>query len=265
MSIKIYNGYILPKMSIDQLSKFCLKIKEDLAPIKLQEVTKEMTETAVEELDSRVFHPTKSKEMPLYHAFEDMQRRIKKVKTDGLRDPAIDFESYAIFFPKKDHILALFISENTEMNKYWKNLKGVKEYHYQNSTDRPDEIDAKEWSKRKRAWRFLNNGKYQGFSFHFTDMDLYMEWGRIEEKDIMSSIPSWDSRVKSRAKTNLIDKLMKKEEKFSWPWYMRTTRWIAEDPKGQKALEDAKKKVSDRMVKNVKMKDLVSRWKGEDL
>ena len=186
MSIKIYNGCKLPKMSMTAMLKFCEKVRDDLILIRRQEVTEEMVKLAVQELDERVMRPNrKSTEMPLDFAYKNMTDRINKINTGKLRDPAVDFESSVVLFPRKNHTLALWVAESVKMTEYWRGLKQVKDYHYQNSTDRPDDIDGKEWGARKRAWDFIDRAKFQGLTFHFTEMDIWMDRHRMDKDMIL--------------------------------------------------------------------------------
>jgi hypothetical protein len=71
--------------------------------------------------------------------------------------------------------------------------KGVlTDYHYQNSTDRPDGVSNKEWREREKVWDeiFKNHGKpsQAGFSIDFHESICEICWNFKENPALAKQI-----------------------------------------------------------------------------
>lgn len=69
-----------------------------------------------------------------------------------------DFENVVYFRPNPNDestVLVYLAFDNQNLSLLWVSSLGLKEYAYQNSTDRPESISESQWSERELAWRDL--------------------------------------------------------------------------------------------------------------
>ena len=219
MSFKVYNGYEVPKMSLSQLASFCNAAKLELQKVKTIEINNLYAKKAVEYLDNLAAGiPTKEYKFDsiLLIVSNDIKERQKEIIESGRRHPEVDFESSAVFFiTKKDKILCLFYAENKELVNCWEKLAGVKDYHFQNSTDRPEKISEKDWAQRNKDWQKIFQGleppSQKGLSFSFTTT----ETPRPDVNDILRNVPSFEKRCFRVSKEKFIDDKVRYYESLS--------------------------------------------------
>lgn len=81
--------------------------------------------------------------------FSEIIKKIKEAVRLGLNDPLNVSASAVVFFHRKAIYVKFFGIPN---NMLPDNDRRFSDFHYQNSTDRPSGITAKEWAARSRAW-----------------------------------------------------------------------------------------------------------------
>lgn len=98
----------------------------------------------------------------------------------------------------------VYTSDNPEYNNI-RNTYHIRDYHYQNQTDKPDDISDTAWDKRCHNWdKVMPSGipSKDGICITLTDFQntanplLF-----IKEDDILKHIPSKESRIKNFATT----------------------------------------------------------------
>lgn len=79
----------------------------------------------------------------------------------------------------------------------------IRDYHYQDQCDRPDNISSREWTKRKNDWDTVMPSyvpSQDGITVHLTDVDTFYDITFTESKQIMSRMPSKENMAKHLAK-----------------------------------------------------------------
>lgn len=220
MSTKIFHGYI-SKLSIEQLLKKFVLLVPKFEELKNNLYYESLAAEATEVIDKRnhekcecsgptVFLPhlnaycnensdpdpdgicrvcnknTLKNKYDQYEIFREVNRKnendIRKAILDQSRQKNDYSCSCGVFPMGKNKTLILFYSENNEMTDMWQSLPYISEYHYQNSTDKPDYISSKDWNQRRRDWdKALGNDtpRERSFGFHFTVERL--PFARIKE------------------------------------------------------------------------------------
>jgi hypothetical protein len=230
MSTKIHNGYTtnlnLYKL-LDKLSSLIQLFEQE----KIKIFSELLISKTVFTYDKNVYNKVLDNDLnyicrTIYDKYDDIVQ--KKVKL-GMREPDVDLEAYCSVYPiKSNKTLILFYAENSEMNKVWEQLDFVKDYHYQNSTDKPEHISNYNWNKRKENWnKVLDHSK--PYTFKFTHVNLPNYYSIKPE----NFIPSNEVRAIKLLKDNYIDdhiKLLMNEAsttKFSGAYYSEAIdNWI---------------------------------------
>ena len=216
MSTKIYNGYKLPLMSMQELLAFNQKVREKFEKIKTEKFHKCFAQIAVCALDNinsgriTIEEWAKAHKEGGSHLFDsifsnvywDIHDRIRKVNSTRERDPAVDYGADVLYIPCDDCILALFYAEAREYKKCWESFKEVKDYAYWNQTDRPRSITVKDWKKRSDDWDKALGGDGYGiprdYGFNYTLASTDVRTPRPE--DIIKKFPPFSKRLDTLAK-----------------------------------------------------------------
>jgi hypothetical protein len=232
MSIKIYNGYIIniEDKSLLGIQKFCKRIKPDFERKKNELVNSTMAYLITDKIDSASLKKIRTQNI-FYETIEELNSRIKINYNN--------FSSEIILIPVAEKILALFYGD-IEFEDIWKSINEVEDYHYQNSTDQPEEINNFEWEIRKKDWELALPGNgipiENGFSFSLTDNKILY----IKKEDISKFIPEFKYRCIKKAKELLTLELLGDKKDISPSDYIRTRLSILES----KRLEEIIKEVS---------------------
>jgi len=212
MSLNI-NGYKLPKLSLTELVHFNESIKEDILNIIKKKYYQYTSYKYITLVDDIVVNDL-SEVNYLYEKFKpyglkwlvecDLQDRINDIKVKNSRDPEVDFDVEITYIPIKGKILALIHTEQREVIDYWKSLPQVKDYHYQNSVDKPKDITRKQWNKRLSDWE-LGLGKefdQTKYGLKYTVVKNLTSYLRLPSFNIMlENQPSYEDRL-----TRLVEK-----------------------------------------------------------
>lgn len=226
MSTKIYNGYI-SKLSLEQLLKKFILLVPKFEELKRDLYYKELSRQAVSVIDKRnsdecqcnpEYDRNGHKIMPetdttgeclackkntinnndQYKILRELHDKNEKKIDDVmlyLSRQDCDYSCSCSVFPMgKNKTLILFYCENRKMNDVWESLPFISDYHYQNSTDKPDRIPQKEWNKRRSDWdKVFGNDtpRERCYSFQFTIERLPY----IKTKECLKHVPKKSKRT----------------------------------------------------------------------
>jgi hypothetical protein len=213
--MKVYNGYLITKkMSLAQLQQFNLRLKKRIEAKKSKLILDMFTKKTVEELDLRTLGLIQPDEKDESRSILSLiYDRIQNIERKNERNPEVDFSVEVCYIPFKNKLLALFYSEQQVFEKIWNKTPSVKDYHYQNSIERPKDISAKEWNQRCQDWSnatLSGSPAHVGFSFKISDLRIsYGRYPKVEE--VLANFPSFDQRVLNSTKSLFRNRYMKKE------------------------------------------------------
>lgn len=178
--------------------------------------------------------------------------RKTKTRTSG------DIDVSWTLCPVGSKVLCLFCANEPEFTKLWQSFSWVKDYHYQNQTDPPEEVPAREWRQRSRDWDKAlerGTGSTEGWS-----QDLFVDWDygtcpALEElvKYINGKYPP-KKRAMALVQNKFTFAFMEKHKGEELGHYYDALRKLKE-PDTQRKLTAQAKKVSMR-IKPVTAEDL---------
>lgn len=240
MSIKIYDGYKLPLLSITDLHKFLLRWRDEMQPIKdelylrcgaelaveLFDRTQKYTAREVEEYDLR-----NGRIRPLYSSEEYIVKMHKKIKLTGQREPQFDFGCELCLIPTNDSILAIIYTEQSSYKTCWESQPGVISYSYYNNCDPPEGITRSQWKLREKEWMTALEDKHPGgVGLNF---DPICERFPSSLQDAGPYIPSKSQRAKVLGENSACEEWMKSKEikELTIPLFMEFKQWSKNEGK----------------------------------
>jgi hypothetical protein len=232
MSTKIYNGYI-SNLPLEKLLQEFIKVKHDFEN-KIDELfLKSLIEhTVLNVLDNKHYKLEKS-EFPKevitqYNLCEEEVNKSKEYQKISLGSVFLDLSTSCSVFPLKGKTLILFYCDNNEITESWENLPFIEDYHYQDQTDKPDDILKTHWDKREKNWNTVLGGNGwgkpvdNGYSFTFHGKELPSKFTVFDKHKRLLNLFIPDDIT--RKKEILINELIKENNIDDFPkmWNFQT-------------------------------------------
>jgi len=161
MSMKIYNGWMMPPLTLTELHKKVLETK-----VKVMETVHEKIRDLYGDADNFKKH------------WMNIQERSWDVERTKSRDPLADFAVEIVFFPSKDCLLYMVFTEHDIFTNKIRDELGARYYGYWNNTDPEEGVSEELWEKRGKDWNEALGGdgytppSQCGFSFVFNDYTI---------------------------------------------------------------------------------------------
>lgn len=154
MSTRINHGRIIRNCTLTQMLERLKTIRPRCVELAQNAIAKEIAKKRTFWLDMDVNYlpyPRQKYEAPFWRLVEVLKNAQTKTAA-GVRSVDWDFTLKVCLIPRGDDLLALHYLENNP--GYLDVLKdiGFEDFHYQNSTDRPDSISEQEWDERSDTW-----------------------------------------------------------------------------------------------------------------
>lgn len=150
MSTKIYNGRLIAA-HLHEAYDVLMEIKSQIKETGESLIAAWLVNDTVRKIDNQHIKRTGEK-ITIIESWNEFLDRNKKIKTQGYRDPAIDFECEAWIFPVSDKTLIIFNTEKSEFRKIVDENKNVYNYGYWDNTDPDPDCTEEEWFQRGKDW-----------------------------------------------------------------------------------------------------------------
>lgn len=213
MSIVIADGWRLRVSSLAGFHRFLDRFRAAATAKSREMVAAAVARQAAASIDRRALGFDTSGASAFVDAWRRVEHAFRKVKLDGERNPAFDFEFDACVLPGGKHPLAIVYTEQEAYREVWASMPETEFYPYWNNTDRPDGVSASEWRRRARAWdRALGPAGVparRGHSFELIGLNLAPP--TVEE--VVAALPDPATRLRKLAADRLIAQARPKD----WP------------------------------------------------
>lgn len=166
MSIKIYNGYILDQnYSLRELNNLFIGLRKKIQVeanksylelvlnrcVYMQDMItyfgKEKAGQMLRQEDS-LFNGTS-----LMDGWTFVERKVMEASKSDKRNFRYNFQSEVQILPIENKILLMYFgNDKDELLQIFECEPYILEYHYQNQTDKPDNISEEEWEERENDW-----------------------------------------------------------------------------------------------------------------
>ncbi len=270
MSTKIYDAYVFDKnYSVAELNKMFVpikgKIKEYIKELYekyvvknfvfyldyLQVVGKDEVESIWEKIEPYDYLKEHHKTIfgwLLEEKYLNMCMEIYFMFIDKCKDKSLiwrNYDSSIQIIPYEDKLLAMYFG-NSEFIKFINECKFLTDFHYQDQTDKPDDISEEEWKLRKDIWDVAIGPDYIP-SKHGVNLKL----SNIEAEDFAyivkmkkKYIPSMEERVNTVLEAIVDNPFVPINTNYLW------NSFKTEKPEEyQKIIEDKKKEIRKKLKK----------------
>jgi len=220
MSTKIYTGFALPSLTTKQAMNLLGSLRPAIQALVDQKHRKLLAERIVEYVDGYVLARhlkealapavvEREGKMAYFECIQRLQEEQEKCRGGFRREPLVDcdVELGLYMLPKSGKIIGIAYEERVGALEHLLTVPSIVEFAYFNNTDRPEELSAREWSRRARVWtRVLRDAESARFS---------MRWqpDPILPRDMKPFIPSLEERAKRAAANYVTNAQLQKD----WP------------------------------------------------
>ncbi|MBM5458545.1 hypothetical protein H8F21_13330 [Pseudomonas sp. P66] len=209
MSTKINNGLILRNCTLTEALAKLQEIREEVVRKAQANVAMQIAERRYywADMDQNFIPiPRKRYESFYWRILEIIKAERSRVLGENTRSPDWDYTLDVLLIPFSEHVLALYYLENNPGFTDLLTQAGFEDFHYQNSTDGPEDIPPADWDARKEAW---NQALPSGFPCHAGLKFEMVSWHDISlalhDRDlIMRTKPDEGSR-RMKVAMNLIN------------------------------------------------------------
>lgn len=228
MSTKIWNGWLFTgrDRSLANVSRLMAELRKRVEEAAKELAAAVMASRAAFIVDYRAIgkepcvypdnKPVKSWERPLSAAHMELIESYSKRHRDD-HNPMLgkfDLDFKIVFVPAGNRLLMLTYPGYDVYLLLFKEVFPVREYHYQNQTDRPEEISAREWRRRRIAWdeAFAHESVPSVAGFTAECLGLYGV-PAPDKATIRKHLPTYRERVKKFAVSLAAERYMAAERK----------------------------------------------------
>ena len=217
MSTKLYNGYRLPKMSLDHLQQFCLQVAKETQNLADILYATELADRATQIIDYAATHDGKvlsskrykdTKYIPYSRAWFEVADEQNESKRSETRS-SVDYGLEVCLIPGQEFMYAILYGEE-KMHGPWISAQGAEAYPYWDNTDPPNGISIEQWHDRRDEWaRVLRDswtpGKV-GFTFTLSSNDWL---SRPDIRTVRQYVSAFKTRLRRTAEEVLFDEQIK--------------------------------------------------------
>lgn len=273
MSTKIYNGYVLPFMNLNELTTFSQNFRTKAKQVAAEQTELFLARRIAEKLDALCIldeeafikkHVQKYEEAPeeaqkryeifgaFMHEYQNAYFRYQEVQRTNYRDNEVDVDANVVYIPLEDKTLALFYAEQSEMKDLWEKEEGVSYYGYWNNTDPDEDCTEEEWEQRKIDWDKALPGYTlpleAGLIAEF--VKGYPSRSELSSERILSKIPSAKVRANTIAKEKVRNEKFKQLEEQGiergYEIVSQAAEWIQTE-EGKQRIQEVAKNIEEKL------------------
>jgi hypothetical protein len=176
MSTRIYNGYRIKNINIENFKSKYLELKIKIENIAKNNINKHISDLYYQNLDEPY---NKSPKNVLSELNGNLNFEIEQL-TNGYRSIYLDKDiGFYVKEYKNDLYLYMFYEDN-ELKKYLlDNMKNIEDYSYWDNSDKPQNVSDSHWKKREKNWSILIN-KYSFEKSNFETIEFFKSLSYLE-------------------------------------------------------------------------------------
>lgn len=182
MSTRVDNGIKFKSKNWKEILDQLLSIKDDAIEISKKLITKEKLELFIS--------ANKLYDKDHFYIFSELECAVSTRSSKYSFIPNIRF-SVVLYPTNEGDIYGVYFNSN--QNKYFKLMESfVEDFHYQDSSDKPDDISEEDWEYRMNKWDKLVPGSFSrsGFIYELVSASDLSDLGPYIRNDIKEILPS---------------------------------------------------------------------------
>lgn len=154
MSTNIGWAFVVDTVDATELSRLVHGFRDRLDPIRRRDHARLLAERTCHSIDRHVAQDKEWPSRPLWSAYRAIDEAGRESDLTRCRAVFEDFGFEISLIPDDltRSTYGMLHSERTAWKRLWMRQAGIRDFSYQNSTDRPGSIPAREWRLREETW-----------------------------------------------------------------------------------------------------------------
>lgn len=272
MSTKIYNGFKFKNPDVHRIWKQMRELRKEIWNQTADLLGREYARTATLCFDYRTLgDPVKADDKPEMDPVRYAFKRVSDPALSAFNDERgkdqhplasmYDYRAQVAIYPLSNrNTLGVYFIHDRELDTLFRNQPWFIDYHYQNQTDRPKSVTARQWSTRKNQWDkvFSVSDVYAQAGFVMDLHDKAIAWQFPPPEIVMPHVKTYAKRVRELTESAVfrqyeeknppdIDHLFTHQEEF---------KKYLESGAGQRAWKKHEKRIRSKLKKRIITKDL---------
>ena len=265
MSTKIYNGWRIDGVSLDELLVRMVKFGKACRTQAREWACNLITSLSVKAIDTWVVRRGKTdvwfdtsfhQNSVLNQYMWWVDQRITEALTSSSRDPFFDIGCDVSIHPVTDKgkptiLLLLYCEHSSKYEKLWKRIVKAKPFEYFDNSDRLDGVSEKEWVARGKLWEkalpYSSPPVENGYGFSCTTSSS-VNFFSIGAEDFLDVIPSDEHRIEAATWDWAMDIALKRRLKKLTKQH-KVQDWLRDNKAGKKLVATCRAKVKARLPK----------------
>jgi len=143
---------------VARVHQLLIGLRKPIAEIGGEKIDREIAKATADRFDKISIGMASAPETPMTardiaaDVFQEIDKRFLDITRTGYRDASIDTSFDVWLFPDGECTFLIFNCEQEEMVGLVRNELALTDHHWQNSTDRPEDVSAKDWDRRRKDW-----------------------------------------------------------------------------------------------------------------
>lgn len=158
MSIKMYNGFEFVASKPSKRFTEVLAAADEFRALCRRELDVFILEKAVHHaitlIDKMDYGLIPKKSQLHWEGLQYVRERLQEAYFSASYHP-YDYQTSLIVYPLGSKLYGQTFGRNDWINKWWLTRKDVKDFHYQNQCDMPEDVSKKDWNKREKVWETI--------------------------------------------------------------------------------------------------------------
>lgn len=154
MSVVIATGFAVGTTDGAELSRIASAFRRSLAPVRIREHARLLAERTCMLVDRSFGLDRPWTPCPLSDAFGSIDDAGRESDARGTRAVFEDFGMTVSLIPDAatGRTYGLIHCERADWRRRWMRIPGMRDFHYQDSSDRPRSVSVAEWEMRRSIW-----------------------------------------------------------------------------------------------------------------
>lgn len=190
MSYKIGNGFRFKASRHADVVAAIERFREELRPVHREWLASAHAAMCADMIDAETVGPgANTGKVPLDAVKKEFSDRTAKMDADRLRDPDIDQDFKVYVYRHPSGYYGIVQTERGPWEERWMSSGFVEDFAYWDNSDMPDDIEEREWDRRRLVWtEIIDAGVSEAYACTTRLADLH-------EDEVARSMPSFENRL----------------------------------------------------------------------
>lgn len=235
MSTKIYTGFRITGTDLQGLHRRIADFRAEATRLAEALLLQRIAALFAERVDDLILQAASPSPILWREIMKEIRQRQQMIVQTNMRDPEIDLSFSLSFAPaSRNSVIGMYFTEASPLAKLWLHWPGVRDYHYQNQTDRPEYLIQRAWNDRATTWERVLRDHGALFTAEIVPVRFAPDYESLAH--VPRFFPSLESRLERLARERVASDRMRRlrhqqrltpTQQLRWTEVMASMRFAA--------------------------------------